>query len=134
MLFDVDTWPNYLRWMLFLPISLLAFFFLAIYNLIIDGSSFFTILFIGAIGRPIAFYIGLRIAPKAKKRAGYFYLVLYTIDVISNIADYFITFNGITSAEPTWFNIGNTLGILVGTLVTYYLFLVSDFEKDFKRI
>lgn len=119
-LFEVNTWPVSVRWILFVPISILAFmlFYLISYigDLRYPRGAFIFLFMIQLIGRPLTAYVGMHIVPKAKKIIGYLYVCVYIIDLISNIA---AAIDGSIDFDLRF--IGNSIGILIGSIITIYV-------------
>lgn len=119
-LFEVNTWPVPVRWILFIPISILAFmlFYLVSYigDLRYPRGAFIFLFMIQIIGRPLTAYVGMYIVPKAKKIIGYLYVCVYIIDLISNIS---AAIDGSIDFDLRF--IGNSIGILIGSIITIYV-------------
>lgn len=113
-LFEIQTWPNYLRWILCFPISIIAFLIVYLISYISElrysGSTFIFLLMIQAIGRPITAYVGIYIVPKSKKIIGYLYCIIFLFDFILNLIKVINDFS-----MPY---LGNAIGILLGTIAT----------------
>jgi len=119
-LFDVNTWPVAVRWILFMPVSILAFMLFYLFSYIGDlrypRGAFIFLFMIQLIGRPLTAYVGMYIVPKAKKIIGYLYVCIYIIDLISNIA---AAIDGSIDFDLKF--ISNSIGILIGSIITLYV-------------
>lgn len=119
-LFEINTWPLALRWIMFFPLSILAFLLFYLFSLIGEtrypGGAFFFTLTVQLIGRPLAAYIGMYIVPKAKWFIGYCYIAVFIIDLISNILE---VLNG--RVEYSAKHAGNIVGIVLGIALTFVL-------------
>lgn len=117
---EIETWPTFLRWILFFPISILSFVILYFIFLLgesrFPGSIFFFHIILQSVGRPLTAYIGVYIAPKAKRTIGYLYVIIYLFDFISNIIR---AINEEILFDPKV--LGNSIGILLGATITFYL-------------
>ncbi len=119
-LYEINTWPVALRWILFFPLSILAFLLFYLFSLIGEtrypGGAFIFTLTVQLIGRPLAAYIGIYVVPKAKWFVGYCYIAVFIIDLISNILE---IVNG--NVEFSTKHAGNIIGIMLGTTLTFVL-------------
>ncbi len=126
-LFEVKTWSNSVRWIFFLPISILAFIVLYLISLLgelrFPGGTFVFYFMLQLTGRPITAYVGMYIVPKAKKTIGIIYCLVYLLDLASNIVS---VVNGEDALDKIFF--GNNVGILLGTVVTIFLVITTDVE------
>lgn len=119
-LFEINTWPVALRWIMFFPLSILAFLLFYLVSLIgetrFPGGGFIFTLTVQLIGRPLTAYIGIYVVPKAKWGVGYCYIAVFIVDLISNILE---IVNG--SVEFSAKHAGNIIGILIGTTLTFIM-------------
>lgn len=119
-IFEVNTWPVFLRWILFMPVSILAFMLFYFVSYIGDlrypRGAFIFLFMIQLIGRPLTAYVGMYIVPKAKKIIGYIYVLISLIDLLSNI---FAAINGSIDFDLRF--IGNSIGILIGSIIILFV-------------
>jgi len=124
-LFEVNTWPNYLRWLLFIPISLLASVLIGLFYLLlplITGRGPVLAQIINNVtSLPATAFVAMYIVPKNKKLVGYIYFSIYLLGVISGI---YLMITGYK--DSSWEKIAFQVAGLIGTIATFFLIRAYD--------
>lgn len=125
-IYTLKDWPNYIRWLLFLPISIIVALIYALISyltLLRFGGIKILVITLGLIiNYPLMTFVGMYIVPKFKKMIGYLYISLYILALSYSII---ILVKGLVPVNL--YEISQIIGSIIGIIIT--IFVIHNYEE-----